>query len=40
MGFVSSSLSSGPRLKYLIVADDFSHGCVDIAVDFGIPARM
>ena len=36
MDFVSDSLSSGRRLKYLTVADDFSHECVDIAVDFGI----
>ena len=36
MDFVSDSLSNGRRLKYLKVADDFSHECVDIAVDFGI----
>jgi putative transposase len=36
MDFVSDSLSNGRRLKYLTVADDFSHECVDIAVDFGI----
>jgi putative transposase len=36
MDFVSDSLSSGRRLKYLTVADDFSHECVDIAVDYGI----
>ena len=36
MDFVSDSLSGGQRLKYLTVADDFSHECVDIAVDFGI----
>ena len=36
MDFVSDSLSTGRRLKYLTVADDFSHECVDIAVDFGI----
>jgi len=35
MDFVSDSLSSGRRLKYLTVADDFSHESVDIAVDFG-----
>jgi len=34
--FVSDSLSNGRRLKYLTVADDFSHVRVDIAVDFGI----
>jgi putative transposase len=32
----SDRLSSGRRLKYLTVADDFSHEFVDIAVDFGI----
>ena len=36
MDFVSDSLSNGRRLKYLTVADDFSHECVDIAVDWGI----
>ena len=36
MDFVSDSLSNGRRLKYVTVADDFSHECVDIAVDFGI----
>jgi len=36
MDFVSDSLSGGRRLKYLTVADDFSHESVDIAVDFGI----
>jgi transposase InsO family protein len=29
MDFVSDSLSNGRRLKYLTVADDFSHECVD-----------
>jgi len=37
--FVSDSLSSGRRLKYLTVADDFSHECVDIAVDHGFQAN-
>jgi len=36
MDVVSDSFSSGRRLKYLTVADDFSHECVDIAVEFGI----
>ena len=36
MDFVSDSLVNGRRLKCLTVADDFSHECVDIAVDFGI----
>ncbi len=36
MDFVSDSLSKARRLKCLTVADDFSHECVDIAVDWGI----
>lgn len=36
MDFVSDSLASGRRLKCLTVTDDFSHECVDIAVDQGI----
>jgi putative transposase len=36
MDFVSDSLCNGRRLKLLTVADDFSHECVTIAVDFGI----
>ena len=40
MDFVSDSLSNGRRLKYLTVADDFSHECVDIAVDFGISGEL
>jgi putative transposase len=36
MDFVSDALASGRRLKCLTVADDFSHECVDIAVDHGI----
>jgi len=36
MDFVSDSLSTGRRIKCLTVADDFSHKCVDIAVDWGI----
>ena len=39
MDFVSDSLSGGRLLKYLTVADDFSHECVDIAVDFGISGQ-
>ena len=39
MDFVSDSLSNGRRLKYLTVADDFSHECVDIAVDYGISGQ-
>ena len=33
------SLSGGRRLKYLTVADDFSHESVDIAVGFGISGQ-
>ena len=33
---MSDSLSGGRRLKYLTVADDFSHESVDIVVDYGI----
>lgn len=36
MDFVSDSVASGRRLKCLTVADDYSHECVDIAVDWGI----
>jgi putative transposase len=36
MDFVSDSLAGGRRIKCLTVADDFSHECVDIAVDWGI----
>lgn len=36
MDFVSDSLCNARRIKMLTVADDFSHECVTIAVDFGI----
>jgi len=39
MDFVSDSLAHGRRLKCLTVADDFSHECVDIAVDYGISGQ-
>ena len=39
MDFVSDSLSSGRRIKCLTVADDYSHECVDIAVDYGISGQ-
>lgn len=39
MDFVSDSLSGGRRLKYLTVADDFSHESVEITVDFGISGQ-
>jgi putative transposase len=39
MDFVSDSLSTGRRLKFLTVADDFSRECVQIAADFGMGAH-
>ena len=36
MDLVSDSLANGRRLKCLTVANDFSHECVDITVDYGI----
>lgn len=36
MDFVGDSLANGRRIKFLTVADDFSHECVDISVDWGI----
>jgi putative transposase len=39
MDFVSASLANGRRIKFLTVADDFSHECVDIAVDWGISGQ-
>ena len=39
MDFVSDSLSGGRRLKYLTVADDFSHESVDIVVDYDISGQ-
>jgi putative transposase len=38
MDFVSDSLASGKRIKCLTVADDFTHECVQMAVDFGMGA--
>ena len=35
--FVSDSLANGPRIKCLTIADDFTHECVDIAVDLSMP---
>lgn len=37
--FVSDSLSNSRRMKCLTVDDDFSHVCIDIAVDFGISGQ-
>lgn len=34
--FISDSLANGWRLKCMAAADDFSHACVGIAVDYGI----
>ena len=39
MDFVSDSLANGRRIKFLTVADDFSHECVDITVDWGISGQ-
>jgi putative transposase len=36
MDFVFDQLANGRRIKCLTVADDFTHECVDIAVDHGI----
>ncbi len=35
----SASLSTGRRIKCLTVADDFSHECVSICVDWGISGQ-
>ncbi len=34
--FVSDSPANGRRIKFLTVADDFSHECVNTSVDWGI----
>lgn len=39
MDFVSDSLANGRRLKCLTVADDFSHECVLLHVDYGISGQ-
>ena len=39
MDFISDSLANGRRSKCLTVADDFTHECVDIAVDYGISGQ-
>ncbi len=36
LDFVSDSLGNGRRIKCLTLTDDFSHECVDIAVDHGM----
>ena len=36
LDFVSDSLSNGRRLKCLAITDDYSHECVELAVDFGM----
>lgn len=36
MGFVRGQLASGRCLKCLMVADDFSHEAVQVAVDFSM----
>ena len=40
LDFVSDSLANGRRIKCLTIADDFSHECVDIAVDLSMPAAV
>lgn len=37
LDFVSDSLANGRRLKCLTIADDFTHECIDIAVDLSMP---
>ena len=39
MDFVSDALANGRRIKCLTVADDFTHECIDIAVDYGISGQ-
>ncbi|MBS0431153.1 MAG: IS3 family transposase [Proteobacteria bacterium] len=39
MDFVSDALANGRRIRCLTVADDFTHECVDIAVDHGISGK-
>jgi putative transposase len=39
MDFVSDALDSGRRIKTLVVADDYTHECVQIACDFGMGAQ-
>ena len=39
MDFVSDSLANGRRIKFLTVADDFSHEGVVITVDWGISGQ-
>lgn len=38
LDFVSDSLCAGRRLKFVTVVDDFTHECVQMAVDFGMGA--
>lgn len=37
LDFESDSLANGRRIKCLTIADDFSHECIDIAVDLAMP---
>lgn len=39
MDFVSDALAHGRRIRCLTIADDFTHECVDIAVDHGISGK-
>ena len=36
---MSDSLANSRRIKCMNVSDDYSHECVDIAVDYGISGR-
>ena len=40
MGFVNDSLDDGRRIKCWTLADDFSHECVDIAVDLDVSGHF
>ena len=37
LDFVRDSLANGRRIKCLTIADDFTHECIDIAVDLSMP---
>ena len=39
MDFVSDALDNGRRIKCLVVADDYTHECVQLACDFGMGAQ-
>lgn len=37
LDFVSDSLANGRRIRCLTIADDFTHECIDIVVDYSMP---